>query len=75
MTESPGFPLRRDHPLARVFDDPFALPDRCDCTCEGNLIMMYGDYEVRTGHAAGCPVPERNVEHPTTNETERIKAP
>jgi hypothetical protein len=25
MTES-AFPLRYDHPLARIFDNPFALP-------------------------------------------------
>jgi hypothetical protein len=72
MTESSGFPLRRDHPLARVFDDSFALPDRCDCACEGNHIMKYGDYEVRTGHAAGCPGPKRNVEDPT-NQTMKGK--
>ena len=33
MTESSAFPLRRDHWLARILDDPFALPSDADCPC------------------------------------------
>jgi hypothetical protein len=37
MTES-GFPFRRDHPLGRILDDPFALYEPCDCPSGGHPI-------------------------------------
>jgi hypothetical protein len=64
MTESSGFPFRRDHPLASIADDPFALYERCDCPCGGHYI------ETRIEHDAWCPGPKRTIED-TSNEHER----